>query len=213
MNTSPHGFLHRPHDRVTFDDSEDERRAFFEKMWNSPVSPKLTSNYTDLLLDPRPTPSGATSSPRRSPASCTIRTRRKLIPKDHRFGEHRPPFVTGYYEAYNRPNVTLVDVKETPIVRVTPNGIETTEGERELDVIVWATGFDFGTGAPAHGDPWTDGVPRAALGRRAQDVPRRADQRLPELLLPGWAARGGGEQPAVQRRPGRFRHRHAPLRA
>ena len=45
--------------------------------------------------------------------------------------------MTGYYEAFNRPNVTLVDVKETPIVRATPAGIETTEGERELDVIVW----------------------------------------------------------------------------
>ena len=51
LNTSPSGFLHRAHDRATFDDSNEERRAFFEKMWNSPGFSKLTSNYTDLLFD------------------------------------------------------------------------------------------------------------------------------------------------------------------
>ena len=46
------GFLHPLHDRATFDDSEDERQAFFEKMWNSPGFSKLSSHYTDLLFDP-----------------------------------------------------------------------------------------------------------------------------------------------------------------
>ena len=53
LNTSVSGFLHPAHDRATFDDSEEERQAFFEKMWNSPGFSKLTSNYTDLLFDPR----------------------------------------------------------------------------------------------------------------------------------------------------------------
>ena len=51
LNTSVSGFLHPLHDRATFDDSTEERRAFFEKMWNSPGFSKLTSNYTDLLFD------------------------------------------------------------------------------------------------------------------------------------------------------------------
>ncbi len=51
LNTSASGFLHLPHDRATFDDSEAERAAFFEKMWNSPGFAKLTSHYTDLLFD------------------------------------------------------------------------------------------------------------------------------------------------------------------
>ena len=55
--------------------------------------------------------------------------------------------MTGYYEAYNDPKVSLVDLKQTPIVRVTEDGIETTDGARQFDIIVWATGFDFGTGA------------------------------------------------------------------
>src|SRR5690349_5257810 len=49
VNTSPSGFLHPPHDRATFDDPEDERQAFFERMWGSPGFSKLTSHYTDLL--------------------------------------------------------------------------------------------------------------------------------------------------------------------
>src|SRR5260370_31872094 len=71
----------------------------------------------------------------------------KLIPTDHGYGEKRPPYGTDYYEAYNRPNVSLIDLRETPITAVTETGIETAAGLREFDIIVWATGFDFGTGA------------------------------------------------------------------
>jgi len=109
---------------------------------------KLTSNYTDMLLDP------AANAEWCEFLAAKIRgivddpeTAEKLVPKDHRFGEHRPPFVAGYYETFNRPDVTLVDLRQTPIVRITADGIETSDGLRTLDVIVWATGFDFGTGA------------------------------------------------------------------
>ena len=52
LNTSVSGFLHPADDRATFDDTQEERLAFFEKMWNSPGFSKLTSHYTDLLMDP-----------------------------------------------------------------------------------------------------------------------------------------------------------------
>jgi cation diffusion facilitator CzcD-associated flavoprotein CzcO len=71
----------------------------------------------------------------------------KLIPTDHGFGMRRPPMETFYYEAYNRPNVHLVDLNETPITTITEAGIETSDGERAFDIIVWATGFDGFTGA------------------------------------------------------------------
>ena len=54
---------------------------------------------------------------------------------------------TGYFETYNRDNVTLVDGATTPIVRVTPTGIETSDTAFDFDVIVYATGFDAFTGA------------------------------------------------------------------
>ncbi len=65
------------------------------------------------------------------------------MPKDHGFGMRRPPMETFYNEAYNQPNGTLVDLNETPIVTI----IETSDGERAFDIIVWATGFDGFTGA------------------------------------------------------------------
>ncbi len=154
LSTSPSGFLHPAHDRATFDDSEEQRKVFFERMWCSPGFAKLISNYTDLLLD-----QGANEQWCEF-LGAKIRsivqdpeTAEKLVPNDHRFGEKRPPFVTDYYEVFNKPNVSLVDLKQTPIVRVTERGIETADGEQEFDIVVWATGFDFGTGAlDAHGD-------------------------------------------------------------
>jgi cation diffusion facilitator CzcD-associated flavoprotein CzcO len=148
LNTSVAGFLHRPHDRTAFDDSAEERRAFFEKMWNSPGFSKLTSNYTDLFFDAEANAAWCEFVAEKvralvhDPAIAA-----KLIPTDHRFGEKRPPFVTDYYEVFNQPNVALVDLTETPIVGMTASGITTTAGLREFDLIVWATGFDFGTGA------------------------------------------------------------------
>jgi cation diffusion facilitator CzcD-associated flavoprotein CzcO len=71
-----------------------------------------------------------------------------LIPKDYGFGTHRVPLEVGYLETYLRPNVEAVPVRDNPIVRVRPEGIETADGTlHELDVIILATGFDAGTGA------------------------------------------------------------------
>jgi cation diffusion facilitator CzcD-associated flavoprotein CzcO len=198
LNTSPAGFLHRPHDRSTFDDSMEKRRAFFEKMWNSPGFSKLTSNYTDLLFDHTANAEWCEfiAEKIRSIADDP-ETAEKLIPKNHRYGEHRPPFVTGYYEVYNSPNTSLVDLKQTPIVRMTASGIETTEGVRELDIIVWATGFDFGTGALtrmgirgclglALEDHWATG-PRTFLGIQST--------RFPNFFFPGGPHAAAGNNP------------------
>ena len=71
-----------------------------------------------------------------------------LIPTDYGFGTHRVPLEMNYLEAYLRPNVEAVSVKDNPIECVTPEGIQTVDGTvHELDIIVLATGFDAGTGA------------------------------------------------------------------
>ena len=198
LNTSTHGFLHQPHDRATFDDSKEERRAFFERMWNSPGFTKLTSNYTDLLFDPAANAEWCefvTEKIRRIVEDPAVAER--LIAKDHRFGENRPPFVTGYYETFNRPNVLLVDLKQTPIVRMTERGIETAEGVRDFDIIVWATGFDFGTGAllrmgirgrggVALEDHWVDG-PATFLGIQTTG--------FPNFFFPGGPHAAAGNNP------------------
>ena len=65
----------------------------------------------------------------------------------HPFGCKRPIIDQGYYETFNRDNVTLVDLRNGPICEVTSTGIDTEQGFHELDVIVYATGFDAMTGA------------------------------------------------------------------
>jgi cyclohexanone monooxygenase/acetone monooxygenase len=71
-----------------------------------------------------------------------------LVPTDYGFGTHRVPLETNYLEVYHRENVELVGVRNNPIVRIRPEGIELADGSvHELDVIITATGFDAGTGA------------------------------------------------------------------
>ncbi len=187
---------------MTFDDSPVERQAFYERVWQLGGFGKIISNYRDMTMNP------AANAEWSRFVADKIRavvkdpaTAEKLIPNDHGYAGKRPPYVTDYYEAYNRPNVSLVDLKETPITAVTETGIETADGLQEFDIIVWATGFDFGTGAlnrigivGRDGLPlkeyWADG-PLTYLGIMCPS--------LPELLLPRRTARRGGQQPAVQR--------------
>jgi len=72
----------------------------------------------------------------------------KLIPTDFGFGSKRVPLETNYYEVYERDNVALIDLNETPIDCLTENGVRTADGKvHEVDILVIATGFDAGTGA------------------------------------------------------------------
>ena len=198
LNTSAAGFLHLPHDRSTFDDTPQARRDFYEKMWASRGFSKLTSNYLDLLFDEQANDQWCEFVAEKirgiveDPATAA-----KLIPRDHRYGEHRPPFVTRYFEAYNDPKVSLVDLTETPMIRVTQAGIETAEGLREFDIIVWATGFDFGTGALLRmGIRGRDGLP---LTEHWADGPKTflglQTTRFPNLFFPGGPHAAAGNNP------------------
>ena len=88
---------------------------------------------------------------------------------------------TRYYEAYNKPNVHLVDISQTPIERITPTGIRTSEGDYDFDIIVYATGFDAitggydridieGVGGQKLRDKWADG-PITYLGMQIGGFP------------------------------------------
>lgn len=93
----------------------------------------------------------------------------------HPFGCKRPIIDQGYYETFNRDNVTLVDLRKTPIVEITPTGIRTEQAHHDLDVIIYATGFDAMTGALTRidvrgrdgmslADSWTSEGPYTYLG-------------------------------------------------
>ncbi|MFN8036398.1 MAG: NAD(P)/FAD-dependent oxidoreductase [Acidimicrobiia bacterium] len=198
LNSSLSGFAHPVNERVAFDDTAEERQAFYEKMWNSPGFMKLTSNYADLLFNEVANDEwSAFIAGKIRGIVHDPETAERLIPTDHRFGEKRPPFVNGYFEAFNDPKVSLVDLRETPIVRMTETGIETTDGLREFDIVVWATGFDFGTGALSrmgirgHGGleltkHWADG-PTTFLGVQTHG--------FPNLFFPGGPHAAAGNNP------------------
>ncbi|HTZ29700.1 MAG TPA: hypothetical protein VMC83_37235, partial [Streptosporangiaceae bacterium] len=95
----------------------------------SPGFAKITTNHTDMMTDPAANAewcefiAGKIRGIVKDPAVAD-----KLIPKDHGYAGKRPPYVTNYFEGYNRPNISRVDLTKTPIVRVTGTGIETTAG-------------------------------------------------------------------------------------
>ena len=108
----------------------------------------LLAAYNDLVLDQAANDTAAEFVRRqiralvRDPAVAE-----RLLPTSYPIGTKRICADTGYYETFNRPDVTLVDLRAAPITRVTPGGIATRDAEHALDSIVYATGFDAMTGA------------------------------------------------------------------
>lgn len=142
-------FLHKFDPRSVFDVSDAEREATFENLWNNGRGFAIwLANFHDVMTDMRANRLLSEFVARKirervkNPAIAA-----KLVPTTHGFGQRRVPMETNYYDVYNQDNVTLIDIRATPIERVTPRGIRTTAAEYDLDLIVFATGFDAGTGA------------------------------------------------------------------
>lgn len=145
---SPGGFEHEPDRRGFYEVNPEQRKELWDRLYDEPGFGIWLQNFMEIFVDEKANAefSGYIADRIRArvddPALAET-----LIPKDHGFGIQRVPLETGYYETYNQGNVELVDAATTPIVRVTPTGIETTDESREFDVIVYATGFDAFTGA------------------------------------------------------------------
>jgi cyclohexanone monooxygenase len=124
----------------------EEREAIFEAQWNSGGGFQfMLGCFADVIVS-REANDAATDFIRRKIREIVKDpvVADKLSPTD--LYAKRPLCDDGYYETFNRDNVTLVDVKAHPIVAITPKGIRTEAGEVELDVIIFATGFDAFTG-------------------------------------------------------------------
>ncbi len=175
-------FIHTPDPRGAFEVSDQEREAFYEKLYGERGFGIWQGNFRDILTDRK---ANATIS---DFVARKIRERvkkpevaEKLIPRNHGFGTRRLPLETFYYEVYNQDNVELVDLKETPIECITPEGIKTSAKEYAFDIIIFATGFDAITGAfdkiDFHGaggarlkDKWKGG-PQTYLGLMVDGFP------------------------------------------
>ena len=176
------GLRHEFDRRKTFDVPQEERLAFYEELWAKPGFTKWLSNFHDIMtdLDANEDFSEFVRNKIRDRVKDPV-VAEKLVPKDHPFGSKRIPLETHYYEAYNRDNVALVDVREAPIASITPSGVKTTEQEYAFDVIIYATGFDAVTGALTRidirgqggqtiKDKWANG-PRNYLGLQSAGFP------------------------------------------
>ena len=148
IRETPAAFMHNFDPRNTFDVAKDERTKRYEELWAQPGFAKWLANFHDIMTSREANEDFAEF------VRNKIRARVKdpvvaemLCPKDHPFGSKRIPLETNYYEAYNQPNVLLVDVRKAPIEEITSKGVKTTEKEYEFDVIIYATGFDAITGA------------------------------------------------------------------
>ncbi len=179
---TPGGFEHRPDKRGFYNFTPEERRAFWDELYEQPGFGIWMANFREIFMDEE---ANAEIS---AYIADRIRQRvkdpvlaEKLIPKDHGFGVQRVPMETNYFEVYNRDNVRLVDLSETPIECITEHGIRTTGEDFEFDIIVYATGFDAMTGAfdridfQGSGglklrDKWKDG-PVTFLGMQVHGFP------------------------------------------
>ncbi len=179
---SPFGFPYLASERLAAEATPEERNAVYEQLWEDGGLKFMAGSFADLLENEAANETAAEFI--RAKIRETVEdpaVAEMLLPHDHPYGTKRPPIDTGYYETFNRDNVTLVNVRETPIVEITAHGIRTTEAEHEVDVIVFATGFDAmtgallkmdirGTGGRSLREKWEDG-PRTYLGIQMAGFP------------------------------------------
>jgi cation diffusion facilitator CzcD-associated flavoprotein CzcO len=181
---SPGAFLHEPDHRGFYEISREERLKLWDKLYDEPGFGIWLANFREIFMNE------AANAELSEYIAERIRRRvrdprvaEKLIPRDHGFGV---PLETNYFEAYDRDNVHLVDISETPIERVTEKGIRTTVRDYEFDIIVYATGFDAITGAYDRID--IKGIGGATLFEKWKDAPSTFLGLLvngfPNLLMP-----------------------------
>jgi len=157
------------------DATPEERNRRFTDGWESGILPGMLFQFADLQVEQAS--NDEISEYIRDRIRATVndeQTAQDLLPTDYPYGTKRPCIDTNYYETFNRDNVSLVNLRRTPIETVTTTGIKTIESEREFDAIVYATGFDAmtgpllrvdirGRGGIKLQDAWVDG-PRSYLG-------------------------------------------------
>ena len=182
MRKTPNGHPFVIEKRLVADVTPAERQAIYEAAWEK-GGLQFRATFHDLLLDKAANDTAAEFIKNKIRGIVKDKaTAEKLADIDHPYAAKRPPIDTDYFEAFNRDNVTLVDVRADPIEAITPGGVRTRSGkEYPLDIIVFATGFDAMTGpllrmnirgrdGLALADAWKAG-PRNYLGLQVAGFP------------------------------------------
>jgi cation diffusion facilitator CzcD-associated flavoprotein CzcO len=181
MRDTPNGHPFRIAERKAFDVSDEERQRIYEEAWEV-GGLRFRGNFQDLLVDKAANDTAAEFIKNKIREIVKDpETAEALADIDHPYAAKRPPIDTGYFETFNRDNVDLVNIRANPIERITPKGIKTRDREYELDIIVFATGFDAMTGSLLRmgiigrdglslNDAWAAG-PRTYLGLQVPGFP------------------------------------------
>ncbi|MEQ1614843.1 MAG: NAD(P)/FAD-dependent oxidoreductase, partial [Hyphomicrobiaceae bacterium] len=169
-------------DRAVFDVTPEQRAELYEKAW-AKGGLQFRATFKDLLADKKANDTAAEFIKAKIRSIVKDKaTAEKLADIDHPYAAKRPPIDSFYFEAFNRDNIALVDVRADPIEAINATGIVTRSGAHfPLDIIVFATGFDAMTGAMLrlniHGrdglalaDAWAAG-PRNYLGLQVSGFP------------------------------------------
>lgn len=144
---SPSGLGFVPDTRAATEVPEAEREAAFEAAWNR-LGFGFALTFKDLLLNQTSNDTASAFIKRKIAEQVEDPVlREKLTPKGFAFGTRRPSVDSGYFRAFNRPNVTLADISEAPIECFTPKGVRTANAEYVFDIVIYATGFDVFTGS------------------------------------------------------------------
>ena len=168
-------------EKGALDDGENARRARFEARWEKGGLTFMLA-YNNLILDKAANDTAAGFV--REKIAEIVRdpeTARRLQPDDHPIGSKRICVDTEYYATFNRPNVTLVDIKSDPIEEILPDAVRAGATDYKVDALVLATGFDAMTGSVAridirgrHGQTlnqkWAEG-PKTYLGLMSAGFP------------------------------------------
>ena len=168
-------------DRGALDDGDNERRSKYESRWNR-GGLTFMSVYNNLALDKAANDTAADFV--RAKIAEIVKdpeTAKLLQPNNHPIGSKRICIDTEYFATFNRPNVTLVDIKFNPIEEILPNAVRTGDRDYEVDTLVLATGFDAMTGSVARIDirgrngqtlnrKWAEG-PKTYLGLMSVGFP------------------------------------------
>jgi len=169
-----------PNRQTALEVSDDQRQSEYELWWQRGGVPFLGA-YTDLLKNRASNETAAEFVRQKIRQTVQDPVVAEALLPTYTIGCKRLAVDSGYYETYNRPNVTLVDISESPIEKITPSGIRALGREYPLDALIMATGFDAMTGTllkiDIRGrrgislrDKWADG-PRSYLGLGIAEFP------------------------------------------